>query len=213
LKERLLDKTTDIDRPCTVTDGLSIVAEELSDKLRKGSGAPYICHLASVVQIIASYGGLRDTKLAGVFHDVIEDLGWPIERVRTLGGDNVARMVTKLTEDKKLSWEERKKRVCDTISSCCQGVGIVLLADKIDNLASMLREIPRKDSTGFREYWKKFNASGDDQLRFYWMLTSAAIRNLRLTTEKEYPELRTDLALEELLELTYRFDDIVNEQI
>lgn len=197
----------DIQLPCSVEDALRVVGRQLeaAGKVRKGSGTPYIAHLGNVVEMIRNHGGLRDTQVAGALHDVIEDLGWTTEMVQLLGGRKVAEMVAKVTENKLLSWQDRKDAVCEMAQKCCQGAGIIILADKIDNLSSTNLEMPLERQL-FLDYWARFNAGWAEQKAFYRKLLRSLRGNKRLAAAKEYPELETDRAIEQLQKEYDRFE-------
>lgn len=186
---------------------LGTVHTLFNSKLRKGNGAPYSVHLMSCLGIVCSYGGKEVTQVAALFHDSVEDAGFSYEAIEQDYGPEVTNIVRKLTEKKKkaLSWHARKQQVIDLAGICCQGVGIVLIADKLDNLQSFVRDLSRYSDP--QDYWSKFNAGFTDQLWFYQSLCRALCENRRLIQMIEHPDLRTYYAIAELMRVFEVFRD------
>jgi len=178
------------------SQALAAIHAAFADKVRKGSGVPYVAHLYSVMSIVAAYGGQDATRTAAVLHDIVEDTDWSAARVAAEFGDDVANIVNKVTEDKTLTWAARKAAVVERAETCCQGVAIVLMADKLDNLLSFIREEGEGEARD--AYWAKFNAGREDQFDFYVKLVRALRGNPRLRGgDVEWSCLRTaDLWLE-----------------
>jgi (p)ppGpp synthase/HD superfamily hydrolase len=151
-----------------------LVRKYFAGKTRRGNGAPYEAHLLACQSFVASYKGRAPTQAAA--------------------------LVIKLTEDKALSWYERKARVVAMAKHCCQGVAIVLMADKTDNLLSFRREMKTESS-----YWRRFNVGLGDQIWFHQHLVDALHQNKRLGFPGEHSDLWTWSALEELTETFDRF--------
>src|SRR5680860_1476994 len=87
---------------------------------RKGDGAPYILHPYSVAFILSHYTNDEDIIVAGLLHDVLEDVdGYEKEDLQKEFGERVANMVSDVTEDislkedkgEKESWVERKTNI------------------------------------------------------------------------------------------------------
>ncbi len=192
----------------SVSEAIGHVAGLLAaaGKLRKGNGSPYVCHVASVVQIVASYGGDENSQLAAVYHDCPEDLGMPFSTVASLTNIDVGRIVMALTEDKKLPWAERKAATARTAASCDKDTGIVLIADRIDNLAAMVRESPRPyECAAFDAYWRRFNAGPQRQYGVYNDLCRSLLGNENLMTARTRFGAQTREAINELLALLRHF--------
>jgi hypothetical protein len=190
-----------------VSEALIFMAEMLEHKgkVRKGNGAPYSCHLGSVVATVASYGGGENTQLAAAFHDAVEDCAVTLDQIEKFTNPQVTNIVRKLSEDKSLPWKQRKQSVVDLAGKCCQGVGIVLVSDKIDNITCMIREMPFVGTDAWDVYWKQFNAGYKDQAWFFSALCDALWNNDRLMSKPEYPELATGLAVTEFEGLVAHF--------
>jgi (p)ppGpp synthase/HD superfamily hydrolase len=177
----------------SVASALAYAATATFDKKSKGSGSPDLCHLAGMVRIVAGYGGREVTQVAAALRGMVEDCGVSVETLAAMFGPDPARIVGKLTEDKSRSWGERKLATIDLARRCCQGVAIVLIADKIDDMNASCREAFEPG------YWEKFNAGWERQMWFHQELLIALRSNSRLNGEApEYLDLRTWKAIEEL---------------
>lgn len=162
--------------PMNVDELSSLVRHAFRHRRRKGSGEPYWNHLQRVRDLVRRAGGAEALQAAALLHDVQEDLGWTPQRVEALAGPDVARWVAQLSEDKRLSWKDRKQAVIDWAAQADPEPLAILLADKLDNLASTLAEMPA-DPAAFREYWSRFNAPPALQAWFYRQLHESARRN------------------------------------
>lgn len=181
--------------PRMVTDAMAFVRGALAGKKRKGSGAPYECHLLGVLGIVAGYGGGPNIQAAAVLHDVVEDCGVSLAEIEARFSPVVAKLVSHVTEDKSLPWLQRKLKIADLAGVRCQAVGLLLMADKIDNLRAFARE-----SGGSDDYWRRFQMGFEQQKEWHFRLLTSLAANPRITGETEYPELRTRAALLELCE-------------
>lgn len=109
-------------------------------QVRKGSDIPYITHPLEVAQILTEMGAGTDLKIAGILHDVAEDTAHFLEEIENLFGKEVARLVASHTEDKTKCWFERKQSAIDRVKTGDRQVAMLIMADKISNLKSMLAD-------------------------------------------------------------------------
>jgi (p)ppGpp synthase/HD superfamily hydrolase len=80
--------------------------------------------------------------IAALLHDTVEDVGVTAEELRERFGDDVARLVLEVTDDKSLRKEERKQLQIEHASHLSARAGTIKLADKISNLRSMIVSPP-----------------------------------------------------------------------
>jgi (p)ppGpp synthase/HD superfamily hydrolase len=97
-----------------------LVRKYFAGKTRRGNGAPYEAHLLACQSFVASYKGRAPTQAAALLHDILEETLVSPAMLRDVVDDQVTSMVIKLTEDKALSWYERKARVVAMAKHCCQ---------------------------------------------------------------------------------------------
>lgn len=126
---------------------------------RKSSGAPYITHPIRVAERLEQAGFSEALVCAGYLHDVVEDTPYDIEDIQKAFGVKVANLVAAHTEDKSKSWQERKQHTIDTITNADKEVKYLIVADKLDNLLELEKDLERLGN----EVWLHFNAGFDEQ--------------------------------------------------
>jgi (p)ppGpp synthase/HD superfamily hydrolase len=134
------------------------------DQKRKGDGLPYIIHPYSVAFILSNYTDDEDAIVAGLLHDVLEDVPeYTKEDLKNDFGERVCKIVQEVSEDKdpkdsrekeKISWQERKEKYIANLKTDSQEALLVSCADKIHNLQAMLAAYKNQGE----ELWKNFNA-------------------------------------------------------
>ena len=72
---------------------------------RKHSGEPYFVHPDSVAKLVQAYGGTEAQIQAAYLHDTMEDTGETADHIAELFGDEVASIVSEITND---PWEVRR---------------------------------------------------------------------------------------------------------
>ena len=73
--------------------------------IRKSSGKPYFVHPDGVAQIVMVYGGTDAQIQAAYLHDTMEDTGETADHIAELFGEDVASIVSEITND---PWEVRR---------------------------------------------------------------------------------------------------------
>ena len=107
--------------------------------------------------------GFSDTVVAAsLVHDVLEDSKISKEEIRNELGEEVINIVTSVTEDKNLAWEERKRRYVEKVKRGKESVKAVSIADKIHNMESLLRAYNEQGEV----LWDKFNQGKEKKLWF-----------------------------------------------
>jgi len=139
---------------------------------RKSDGSPYISHPYSVAFILAHYTDDEDLVVAGLLHDVLEDVdGYDRKDMEKEFGEKVARLVADVSEDvslkkekgEKASWVERKTGYLEHLKVASDDSLMLSCADKIHNLSSLIGEYG--DNGG--KIWEKFNAPKDKKIWYY----------------------------------------------
>ena len=151
---------------------LKVASKAHRDQVRKGTDIPYISHPVAVAMIISEYTTDEDIIVAGILHDILEDVKPSIYSeadMRGDFGDKITDIVKDVSEDKvagepEKPWIERKKGYLAHLNNLANvGPIIVSTADKIHNLTDMLDEYDRVRD----ELWQRFNATKEDELWFY----------------------------------------------
>ena len=126
---------------------------------RKGTDIDYITHPMEVYQILSSMQAGQELLIAGLLHDTVEDTDVDIDDIQLAFGDRVSTLVANHTENKRLSWRERKQRTIDTVKVADRDTRLLIMADKVSNLRSMLSDYSRVGE----QLWERFNASKEEQ--------------------------------------------------
>ena len=112
---------------------------------RKGAAAePQINHLLEVATLVvtATDGKDPDLVIAALLHDAIEDQRVPREIIAEAFGEDVAKLVEEVTDDKSLDQHERKRLQVETAHKKSSRAKILKLADKISNLNAIAASPP-----------------------------------------------------------------------
>jgi guanosine-3',5'-bis(diphosphate) 3'-pyrophosphohydrolase len=106
--------------------------------------SPYINHPIALVSILAVEAGIndRETLCAALLHDTIEDTDTSVEELVEAFGIEVANLVQEVTDDKRLSKEERKRLQIEHAVHLSPRARLVKLADKIANLRDVADSPP-----------------------------------------------------------------------
>ena len=133
------------------------------DQKRK-SGEPYIIHPLCVAIILAELELDKETIVAGILHDVVEDTKYTIEDIQNEFGEKVANLVMGASEpDKTLSWEERKEHTIKETKTLPLANKLVIFADKINNLEDMMLKFERNGKKDFSAFKR-----GEEQQKWYF---------------------------------------------
>jgi (p)ppGpp synthase/HD superfamily hydrolase len=154
-------------------DALGYATRTHAGQVRRGDGRPYIAHLLRVSGLVIQEGGSEDEAIAALLHDAVEDQGG-FERLRDIRahyGDVVADMVDECTDsygDPKPPWRRRKEQYLAELERCSPGGLLVSLADKVDNVRTMLRE-HRVHGKGL---WERSGRRPEDARWYYGALAA-----------------------------------------
>jgi (p)ppGpp synthase/HD superfamily hydrolase len=132
-------------------------------QLRKGTNLPYIVHPLRVATILLENGCCDATVIAGILHDTVEDTPVKLSEISESFGDDVAKIVEGVSEDKSLSWEERKAHTIESMKTAPMDVLLVTCADKLDNIQSIRDDI----ALNGEQIWTKFNRPKQQQGEYY----------------------------------------------
>lgn len=125
--------------------GLEFAARKHAAHRRKGEAhEPYINHLAEVALLLAEATAGNDLNLvlAGLLHDTIEDTATSYEELSREFCNDVADLVSEVTDDKSLPKERRKDLQVQMSPYKSDRAKMIKIADKISNLESILNSPP-----------------------------------------------------------------------
>lgn len=112
---------------------------------RKGNDeAPYINHPLEVANLLANVGKVEDydVLIAAILHDTVEDTKTTREEIAENFGENVAKMVLEVTDDKSLPKAERKQKQIEHAPHLSLGAKQIKLGDKISNIRDVVENPP-----------------------------------------------------------------------
>src|SRR5690554_2633689 len=116
-----------------IEKAIAFANEKHSGQFRKGGSIPYILHPLEAGIIISQIAYDEELIAAAFLHDLVEDAGITLEEIAQEFSPRVAQLVESQTEDKSLSWHERKNHTVETISQAPLEVKLLTLADKLSN--------------------------------------------------------------------------------
>lgn len=146
--------------------------------VRKTSTLPYIIHPLETMQILFSMKADMPLLIAGVLHDTAEDTDATIEEIIDLFGSEIGALVDAHSEDKTLSWDERKQHTIDKLADAPLPVKMLVLADKVSNMRNIVSDHKEVGD----KLWDNFNAPKEKQAWYYNSILNA-LRDLQ-----NYPE-------------------------
>jgi (p)ppGpp synthase/HD superfamily hydrolase len=119
---------------------LAFAARKHQNQRRKGADAPpFINHAIEVAEILAREGAMTDpvTLQAAILHDTLEDTDTDPAEIEAEFGEEVRRLVEEVTDDKRLSSEERRAQQVRLSPALSPRAKVIRLADKIANVRSV----------------------------------------------------------------------------
>ena len=164
------DTATDDKKP--LFDAIEFAAKAHRMQLRKGTNLPYIVHPLRVATILLENGCSAAAVIAGILHDTVEDTPVTLREISRGFGDDVARIVEGVSEDKSKSWEQRKAHTIESMKTAPMDVLLVTCADKLDNIQSIRDDL----ALNGEQVWKKFNRPKQQQEKYYRGLAEVLVR-------------------------------------
>lgn len=148
-----------------VERALQVALVAHSGQSRKGDPEkPYAVHPLHVALLLAGQGAGEAVIVTALLHDVVEDCeGWDCGRLSDEFGPEVAAAVDELTEDKSLSWSERKRAGVRKVSELSETALWVKTCDKLHNLTSLVAQLRAAEDP--EQVWAKFSGGPERTLR------------------------------------------------
>lgn len=139
-------------------------------QIRKSTKIPYIVHPFEVAQILTAAGADETVICAGLLHDTVEDTSTTIEDIADQFGNQVAALVASCSENKTLSWEQRKNHTIQQLKTGeSHDTQLIYCADKLSNLRSIALDYKKQGE----DIWKVFNRDREHQKWYYGAIVQA----------------------------------------
>ena len=132
--------------PGTSVDDLTD-AYELASRAHDGqmrlTGDPYITHPLVVAEILTNFEQGRDTIIAALLHDVVEDTDVRLEAVEAQFGAGVARLIDGVTKMDRIKFSTRKEQEAATIRKMAIAIAknrevlLLKLVDRLHNIRTI----------------------------------------------------------------------------
>lgn len=152
---------------------IETAAKAHQGQFRKQTDIPYISHPVAVGFILQKNGFDETVVIAGILHDTLEDTPMTADDISRKFGEGVAQIVQGCSEDKSLSWEERKAHTHAMLRCCSYGIAAVTLADKLHNLTTILEEYRHVGD----EVFERFRRGREKQQWYYFGILQALEEN------------------------------------
>ena len=123
-----------------VVRALRFAAHHHRDQRRKDSARrPYINHPVEVMGLLWAHAGVRDavTLAAALLHDVVEDCEVTEAEIALEFGEEVARLVKEVTDDKDLPRARRRQAQVEGAPRLSPRARLIRIADKLHNVRSL----------------------------------------------------------------------------
>ncbi len=125
-------------------------------KDKRKSGEPYITHPIAVAEILAGFRLDRDTIIAAILHDTVEDTEVSDEQLEQRYGKIVARLVDGVTKLKSSSHNKQQNKAATfhkilTATLADPRVLIIKLADRLHNMSTLDAVSPEKQRATAQE--------------------------------------------------------------
>ncbi|WP_235988838.1 HD domain-containing protein [Aquibacillus kalidii] len=155
---------------------ITYATEKHDGQRRKVDKIPYISHPYRVSMLLATEGYDKEIVTAGLLHDIVEDTDGTLDEIKSLFGEIVAELVQYASEpDKSLPWEKRKQHTITTIKHAPLAAKIVVCADKVDNLTSIIENEKQLGS----KVWNSFKRDKASQQWYYTGIYESLIHGLQ----------------------------------
>ena len=142
----------------------AIVAHK--EQLRKSDNSPYVAHPIMVGMLLAEYGFDEAVIAAAFVHDVLEDTDMTREQLSEELGEDIATIVTSVSEDMSKEWEVRKEAYAKSVAEADEATRAVSIADKIHNAESVISDYEYKG----KDVWLPFNRGKAKKIWFEELL-------------------------------------------
>ncbi|MDX2157834.1 MAG: HD domain-containing protein [Hyphomicrobiaceae bacterium] len=142
-----------------VIQAAHFAADKHRDQRRKGiRNTPYINHPLEVAERLHRIGGIEDATVlaAAILHDTIEDTQTTRAELAGLFGNEIAAIVAELSDDKTLTWQQRKRLEIDHAPHLSATGKMIKLSDKTSNVSDTVTNPPGEWTLSRRRDYLEF---------------------------------------------------------
>ncbi len=133
------------------------------DGQKRKDGKPYIVHPFAVANELAKNGADDDLIAAGLLHDTIEDTDTTPDEIKDQFGSEVLRLIMFDTENKSLSWEQRKTATLKALENCDRKCAMLICSDKLANI----KDVAENYRQSGESVWSSFKRGREKQEWLY----------------------------------------------
>ena len=176
-----MDKERSLRIDLSIHKAIIFACKKHDKQLRKSTDIPYISHIMEVMYILQKENCDEDVIIAGILHDTLEDTKTTENEICSIFGEKILSIVKSESENKDLSWIERKTITIEHLYSASIDVKLVCCADKLANIRSMYDDLINVGD----KLWERFNAP-KDKLKWYYegiLKSLSDIQDTRMYTE------------------------------
>ena len=177
------------------------IAYNAHKEQKRRSGEPYIIHPLCVAIILADLELDKETIVAGILHDVVEDTVMTEEELTSIFGEEVALLVDGVTKLTQISWsmdkvEIQAENLRKMFLAMAKDIRVILikLADRLHNMRTLQYMKPEKQKEKARETMDIY-APIADRLGISKIKTELDDLSLKYLEPEVYYELAEKVAL------------------
>jgi (p)ppGpp synthase/HD superfamily hydrolase len=141
----------------------------------------YFDHVHVVAELVAASGGSDALVCAAYLHDVVEDTPATIAEVSSRFGDDVAALVSYVTDrsthpvtGKLVGWFEQRRSGVADLADAPDEIVLLKAADLCANIEELLRNFAHAGS----DVWEQYPAGAGRQVGYYLTLGDAVLHRL-----------------------------------
>lgn len=169
----------------TIEKAIATAVRLHAGQTRKGNAStPYIIHPIETALIAARATSHEPAIVAALLHDTVEDCEYTVREIEAEFGNEVAHLVSLLTEEKGIAdWRVRKEASLKKLNGNTTAL-FLKAADAISNIRSLRAALSEYGPVPV--VWERFNAPKPEKLWYFRTILEAARDGLPPEMRAEY---------------------------